>query len=888
MCDNPSNVRLAMTAGWLMLLLSAAIAPGPITKADDWPTAAHDAARTGRADDSPAPPYQVAWQRHWPYENIATVSQLIVAGGRGFIGTMGGDGTPHGKVRAIRLADGTDLWAFDQLAGGVAHSVTWHDHAGGTVYAATTGGQIVALDAASGRLRWQSHAAPVGGFVVNPCIADGAILLGGRDGRFHAYTLDGKLKWSRDIGRPIRQSAAAADGIVYFMDESMRAHALRIADGDPLHGWPTEPLPGGSARDYWPVIAGHHILFRVAPPHQSNWTATEAVFFAQQPGVTQRNEADYDALGTPDQHRNEQLAVIDWLKANPHSQVMHVLDRRTGQPACTPGVFYTGGSGSVGNPPVLTGDDRIIVEYRTYYSVYDSKSWVNPMSAIGTLDPLTGVVTQITPSHGRDAPAPSLPWGHIWIIPDESSTFTMGGERLYVSHQGNFGVIDLAAGRTFAGVGKRDTWGGFEALSWSRQEWHGGPRSPLSIVGNRLYYVVGARVIACDGAANPSAAPNAPAPPDPPSASNPAISNPAAPDDKQPLIDALNAHVRRAVAVPRWAAFHEWRGIGRSGLSMTEPAELIGALSLAYPHLSDDLKPVVKAYVESHFDQHRPYDRVDYDDPRAGARRNYHPVHETDFRNAQHPVPGRRAQLYWLYVLADRTDNWNRIEAVYDRIKAAADDMNEKLQPVAGLDQRAHRPEVFAIANNCRDVSSLVGFVKIAERLGRANDADLARRKLDAMLEQLAAIHREVGRRCEAHLDGFVDAGEHPSRHGQSRNAGGPYVGPMHHQIIPYWTDLCPEAGQRLRELAPDATEHVARWMLRNAQGFYLVRGDTPVQEGEVFTPFYQTTMNYFHLFSTVRGADPALRRLLVDMPACEADVHYLQRLVAGIERRAP
>jgi len=482
-------IRLASILAAVLMVATVA------ARAEDWPTAAHDAARTGRTAERLGPPFRVLWTKTWPYEKIATVSQLIVAGRRGFIGTLGRDGSVAGKVRAVRLADGADAWCYDKLKGGVAHSLTHADHEGPTVYAATTLGEVVALDAATGRQRWKADVG-FGGFVCNPCVIEKTVLLGGRDGWFYAFGPGGRPKWKRKVGVPIHCTAAAADGVVYFLDEAIRAHALRIADGSCLTGWPTKPLPGGSARHYWPVVAGRYVLFRVAPPHRYNWGQTDGVLFAGVEGVSRRKEADYLAVGTPEQARLEQQRVIAHLRAHPHDQVLHCLRRSDGSRACVPGVFYVGGSGSVGCPPVLDRDGRILTVYRSYWSVYDSRSWVNPFSAIGVLDPGSGLVEQIKP-YGEAKPA--APWGHVWIIADESSSFSVAGEVLYVCHQGNFGGVGLERGGTFKGVGKRDTWGGHAATSWHRQEWHGAPRSPLTIAGGVAYYVVGGRVIACAG-----------------------------------------------------------------------------------------------------------------------------------------------------------------------------------------------------------------------------------------------------------------------------------------------------------------------------------------------------------------------------------------------------
>jgi hypothetical protein len=144
--------------------------------------------------------------------------------------------------------------------------------------------------------------------------------------------------------------------------------------------------------------------------------------------------------------------------------------------------------------------------------------------------------------------------------------------------------------------------------------------------------------------------------------------------------------------------------------------------------------------------------------------------------------------------------------------------------------------------------------------------------------------YRRVGRDCAKFIDAVPGDDQHPSAGGQFRNLGGPYVGKTHMAAIVYFTDLCPEAGRLVKHFAPEETAAIKAWMLRNAQGFYLARWDTPVQEGEVACPWYVTTQNYFHFFSDIEQSDFATHRLLADMPVCHADVYYIERLVRAIE----
>jgi hypothetical protein len=871
-----------------------------VVVAADWPTAARDAARTGRTSDAVAAPFRVRWAKAWQYENIATVAQLIVVEGRGFIGTLGRDGSLAGRVHAVDVVDGRDLWSYDDLQGGVAHTLTWSPAAGGTVYAATTAGEVAALDAATGRPRWK-FAAPLGGFVVNPCVADGAVLLGSRQGEFYALNeTDGAIRWRFRARRPICQTAAAADGVVYFLDEGMYAYALRTDSGAPVEGWIPRQLHGGSARFYWPVVTREHVLLTVAPPHQYNFGETDGVLF-QTPGVQSRKEGNYFAVGTPEEEAAEQKLVIDFLRARPHNRVMHCLRRDNGRDASLPGVLYTGGSGSECAPPVLTADDRIVVEYRSYYSLWDSDSWVNPYSALGTLDPATGVVTQLRPRLQGER----VPWGHVWIIADESSSFTVAGETLLISHQGNFGGVELATGKTFAGVGKRDTWGGYPPLSWSRQEWHGGPRSPLTVVDGTVYYVVGGRVIACEGNARPggkdaeptvvpSPTPIAPLPEFRDDAKHPTVEELAAllKDEitrQRPPIDAaataalraaLDAHVAELLEDPWHGPFHEWRGLAPSARTMAEPAELAYALALAAPHLSAERRQAVRAYIERQL-------AADPLTPR-GEPRNYHRIDPLDFR-ATRPtleLPGARQDFYAQDTFvalfgAQRPDELLFLRAWHSTWRA---NPGPPEGPVADGLKGAPPEQWRRAARYSRGMNHLAGRVRYAHRL---DDARAWREEVERFALSLAHYldhYRRIGRACAQHIDALPGGEWHPSAGGQNRNLGGPYLGQIHMQAIVFWTDLSPEMGRVLRAYAPEESAAIQRWVLRNAQGFYLVRWDTPVQEGENGAPWYVTTQNYFHLFSTIGPSDFAAHQLLVDRPACRADVYYLERLVRAIE----
>jgi outer membrane protein assembly factor BamB len=108
----------------------------------------------------------------------------------------------------------------------------------GTVYFGSSDGNVYALDATSGALKWKFKTGDV--VHASPAVADGNVFVGSWDTYF--YTLDaatGKEKWRFKTGDDpdihnqtgIQSSALVADGIVYFGCRDSNLYALDAASG---------------------------------------------------------------------------------------------------------------------------------------------------------------------------------------------------------------------------------------------------------------------------------------------------------------------------------------------------------------------------------------------------------------------------------------------------------------------------------------------------------------------------------------------------------------------------------------------------------------------------------------------------------------------------------
>jgi outer membrane protein assembly factor BamB len=108
----------------------------------------------------------------------------------------------------------------------------------GTVYVGSGDGNVYALDAASGELRWKFHTGNV--VHASPALANGLVYIGSWDSYFYAIDAkSGQERWRFKTGEDfkianqvgIQSSAAIADGVVYFGCRDSNLYALDALTG---------------------------------------------------------------------------------------------------------------------------------------------------------------------------------------------------------------------------------------------------------------------------------------------------------------------------------------------------------------------------------------------------------------------------------------------------------------------------------------------------------------------------------------------------------------------------------------------------------------------------------------------------------------------------------
>jgi outer membrane protein assembly factor BamB len=205
---------------------SAVPAGSSATPLVDWPLFGRVPERThylpteGRDLD---PPLREAW-------SINTHALIefppAIAGGVAYVANK------YGDVRAVRLRDHTVLWerVTDHRLSGPPTFVTAPVYHQGSVFLAFLDGDLVAVDAASGKTAWKRnlHAH----LESSPLVVGDSVYLG--DDRTDLLALrasDGKLRWRFNSPGAIKASPSYHDGRVYVADYQAAMFGLDAASG---------------------------------------------------------------------------------------------------------------------------------------------------------------------------------------------------------------------------------------------------------------------------------------------------------------------------------------------------------------------------------------------------------------------------------------------------------------------------------------------------------------------------------------------------------------------------------------------------------------------------------------------------------------------------------
>lgn len=828
----------------------------------DWPTLRGDVQRTGFVRAELKAPFRLAWVRHFEGERLGTAMEPIVARDQVFVATH------NGNLYALSAQTGKPVWRL-HADGAFLQSPAFSE---GLVVAACTDGHLYAVEAQSGRLSW-TFSGDYGGFSASPMVVGDQVFIGSRAGRFVAVDLkSGRLRWRQSAGAPIRQTAAFADGRVFVTAEDLRVRCFDAASGSLV--WTSEQLTGQTARDFYPVVTrmrGHtFVVVRTNPVlNMAQQIARDRNLLGRGVGIDDSGWRKLDAwtrspqaAGNPDLWGKEQAAIVAYEREHREARTFFVLDAGTGKEALTAPVLWAAGCQGVPAPPDVLPDGRLLTVYRTAYGHWSFG--VAPLVALGLLNLSDGHIAPLQFVNGVQPP-----WNTFWGTADESQNFVVANDLVLVVHQGTLSGFDLTTNRLFPIRGERDTFAGFRNLPWARNEWHGPARGGVAVVGQRVYWLVGSRVL-CLAAGEPGT-----------TAEDVSIAADTVPMTRgaKPLVMTRStiqqalANTVNEVLSRRWAPLFVEPGLAGREFFFDNSGDLFEALALAYPHLPADLKRRVKTRLADEWIQHPPWTNAAWFSLTEGARRELFWVpSEVLTRLGQDKPPHPFGNLYAVWLYAKQCDEESRILRAWPQLKASFDDFLQsgwRLQNSKG-DLHANRY-----------LSSLQAFARIAEKAGDETAARSASDQAAATMDELTAWW---GRAAEhetltafngsTQLDPFINNGD----------ALFFKIAPHRHKVA-LWHESTPGIARALRDTVPDAVASVWQTFVALCPTWPLGGEERQVHFGENFVDTPDFAVDAFQTGAGRIDASSAEVASDIDLPFCLADLDYVTKLVVALEK---
>jgi hypothetical protein len=824
----------------------------------DWPMLKGNGRHDGYASGELKPPFRLAWARHFLNERLGTAMEPIVADGKVLVATHGG------TLCALDAATGNPQWRFQ------AHGAFLQSPAcgAGLAVAASVDGRVYAVKLASGETAWQSEEF-VGGFSASPVIDGGRVYIGSRGGTFVALRLsDGRVEWRQELGVPVRQTAAAANGRVVVTAEDLRVRSWG-AGGD--LAWTSEPLAGQSARDYYPVLVEvggkSYVVVRTSPARvMSDRIARDSLVLAKNAGVEgsdwrqveawTRSEA---ARGNAEFWSREQGIVREHLNRDPGARTFFLLDAATGLKAGQMPVLWMAGCQGVGVPPVVLPDGRIVVLNRSAYGNWSRG--VAPLVSLGVLDPVTGSLSPLFHDSGTEPP-----WNTFWGTADETQSLGLCGRTLLLVHQGTLSGFDLEGGRLFPIWGERDTFGGFPGLAWARNEWHGPGRGGVAVDGGRLFWITGSRLLCVQaGAAGEAGKDQAIDLTQVPGAVAPKL----APIETAAISARLQAAVRELITA-HWAPLCLEPGLGGREFLFDEAGALFESVAWSFPFLGTDLQKQVRRWMGEEWENFPPYSTNGWSQVSLGKRREWAAVERDSLARSENP-PHPFARVCAALLYAERCGEMKFVLQKWDAIRMCFEDFERtgwKLDPAKGdRDANAY-------------LASMIALAVLADKAGDQAVAKRAGAWAEATTDALAAWWRRAAQegpqppwKGVADVDAFIGRG----------NALSFRLAPHRHRVALFHR-LTPLVAARIKARAPEAVASVWEEFERTRRTWALVGEERQLHSGENAIDSPELAFDAFQAFAWLREPSPAQLARRVDIPFCRADLAYIGKLALVLE----
>ncbi len=846
---------------------------GPGTPSDpgasgdgQWSMAGANPERTSWVEEEVKGNLRPAWYKPFePY--ILPKVQIITANNLLYISTSRG-------LYALDAVTGEERWVYPTELP-LGHSPTI---AGGVAFVGGYDHKLHAVDALTGQGLWTFEAGA--GFDTNPLVVEGKVFLGNRDGNFYAIHAEGPSRgqqaWKFQAGAPVLYSAAYKDGVVFFAANNGYAYALDAGTGEQV--WRSDPLPGSGFQSWWPVVYGDRVIFagsnnyrvlepglhtqlsrldtaEVFPNHNNDPRGTLIGPSGNVPGNWVAGTMTVDAS-----------AALNYLQSKPWRRTYFVLDRSTGEEREVAPVLWTGTHSGNRYPPVV-GGDGVLYQQNNYMSDPNINGGQVSGWMLGT--PYISIVTG------------------DWAAVDEPHAFSAGGNVIYwnLCCDRQAGGIDISRPLQAPGSGSGGReWTyfsydlyrvapgydqqiynefrsandyGSETMVYGSEDgvygYHGDQNPPVPYNG-RLYMHRGNVVFAFapgGGASSPL-----------PVAKTVPVQNAGISKSDDQLRAMLAAQVQQMIDAGHLQPGYNVEGLINSrardcadllGDYFHHPGDTLLTLSLALPHLPQNLQQQVKDYMQAEFSAYPPY-RYNHIGWRNGEPREYTarpPEFESD-RASYGPqeevynFPGWRFAPHAFYAL------WKYAEVFPNEARNIFNAARDELPSVPGdnaLREMPHMQNAF--------IAGYTGYLELQKLAGENPSSN---------------VQSELNRLKNFRVSNFtIEVDEEPRSYCRSLNVSRNFL------------YMVPELADHLRANAGPQVQAALSEYERIAPYWFVTRA--PVAFGEGATAHLYDAFSLFQARALILGNSRQELLKYLDVPAFKVgDLFYIQKLIMILE----
>jgi hypothetical protein len=605
----------------------------------DWYMAGANPQRTSWVDNQVNGDLRVEW--YLPIKSYIDIkSQPILVNGVVYIATSKG-------LLAINAENGSLIWRYDtQMPLGHSPTVV-----GNRVYVSGYDGRIHALNSSNGQQVWVSSSAGAA-FEVSPVVVNNRVYAGNRNGYFYAFdTNTGYTIWQypaigiSSIEGGISQSPAydQLNNTLYFAANDMYAYALYAGDNPPggnrLRWKSANKLPGQDFRNYWPVVYNNDfgddwVVFGSNMPTRGadSWQAIyKPILYPNGVETGYPNgQIGPSFITSPSDPRGgnwpwplgstvmDMSNLLNLLMPYPHLLTHTFLNKDTGVPSAAKAPFtFEGNNGNGAMYPPVVMPDGVIYQMTTHRfqtgtsHASDIVGWL-PGTPYVRLTQLTSVV---------DEPQEFSGGGNLmfrrryFVVGDSKNIITSPGQQtgLFWNTSPGIKLLDQMPGG--GGYGYKEAI--YKVIPCSHAigycEWYdnasvngvygNGRPSPLIPHRGKLYLIDHNLLIAFGS--NGETAVELPA-----ITENPGTA-PFVEVNQTTLNQKLTDEIQKILAVYESGDINRFLlpGFFDDGQNMLRqhdyyfknPGETLLTLSLAYPHLSENLKSQLDTYLEDYY-----------------------------------------------------------------------------------------------------------------------------------------------------------------------------------------------------------------------------------------------------------------------------------------------